>query len=67
MLPETGVVIITDDNVKKLYGNSFPPFPVLSVTPGEGSKKLAVIEHLAEKLLEEGIDRSGFILAIGGE
>jgi 3-dehydroquinate synthase len=66
MLPEMGVVIITDDNVKRLYGDRFPVFPVLSVKPGEGSKKLEVIEYLAEKLLEAGIDRSGFILAIGG-
>jgi 3-dehydroquinate synthase len=66
MLPETGVVIVTDDNIKEIYGKGFPSFPVLSVTPGEGSKKLEVIESLAGKLLEEGIDRSGFILAIGG-
>jgi len=66
MLPETGVVIVTDDNIKEIYGKRFPSFPVLSVTPGEGSKKLEVIESLARKLLEEGIDRSGFILAIGG-
>jgi 3-dehydroquinate synthase len=66
MLPETGVIIITDDNIKNIYGNRFPAFPVLSVTPGESSKKLEVIEYLAKKLLEEGIDRSGFVLAIGG-
>jgi 3-dehydroquinate synthase len=59
-------VIITDDNVKRQYGNRFPEAPVFAVTPGEVSKKLEVIEHLAERLLEEGIDRSGFILAIGG-
>jgi 3-dehydroquinate synthase len=66
MLPETGVVIITDDNVKHIYGNRFPAFTVLSVVPGEGSKKLGIIESLAQKLLDEGIDRSGFVLAIGG-
>jgi 3-dehydroquinate synthase len=66
MLPEKGVIIITDDNVRNLYGDKFPDVPVFSVTPGEESKKLKVIEHLAGKLLEAGIDRSGFILAIGG-
>ena len=66
ILPETGVVIITDDNIKNLYGNRFPAFQSFSVTPGEDSKKLEVIEYLAKKLLEAGIDRSGFILAIGG-
>jgi 3-dehydroquinate synthase len=66
MLPEKGVVIITDNNVRNLYGDKFPAFTVFSVPPGEESKKLKVIENLAEKLLATGIDRSGFILAIGG-
>jgi 3-dehydroquinate synthase len=66
MLPETGVVIVTDENVVSHYGSRFPSFPVLSVAPGEGSKQIDVIEHLAGKLLELGIDRSGFILGIGG-
>jgi len=66
MLPERRAVIITDDNVRELYGDRFPEVPVFSVKPGEDSKKLEVVEYLAEKLLEAGIDRSGFILAIGG-
>jgi 3-dehydroquinate synthase len=66
LLPEKGVVIITDDNIHRLYGGRFPDVPVISVTPGEESKKLAVIEELAGKLLEAGLDRNGFILAIGG-
>ncbi len=66
MLPQRGVVIITDDNVRRLYGENFPAFPVFSVLPGEDSKKLTVIESLAEKLLDTGVDRTGFLLAIGG-
>jgi 3-dehydroquinate synthase len=66
ILPDKGVVIITDDNVRSYYGYGFPVVPVFSVLPGEGSKKLAVIEDLAEKILDTGIDRTGFLLAIGG-
>ena len=66
LLPENGVVIVTDDNIRRLYGDKFPPVPVISVSPGEESKKLVVIEELAGKLLDYGIDRNGFILAIGG-
>lgn len=66
LLPESGVVIITDENIHRLYGDRFPKVLLFTVAPGEGSKKLDVIEHLAEKLLEEGIDRTGFILAVGG-
>jgi 3-dehydroquinate synthase len=66
LLPPDGVVIVTDDNIKRIYGSSFPDVPVFSVLPGEESKQLAVIEQLAAKLLDAGIDRNGFILAIGG-
>lgn len=66
LLPETGVVIVTDHNVFDLYGKNFPPFPVLKVNPGEESKQLGVIESLSESLLKLGIGRDGFILAIGG-
>lgn len=65
-LPKDGVVIITDHTVKELYGDKFPVVPVFSIWPGEGSKKLSVIEHLAGQLLETGVDRKGFVLAIGG-
>ncbi len=66
LLPEGEVIIITDDNVFRLYGGRFPEFPVFTIKPGEASKKLEVIEYLAERLLGAGIDRTGFILAIGG-
>lgn len=66
LLPEKGVVIITDDNVRRQYGDRFPKVPIFTVSPGEGSKRLEIIEQLAGKLLDAGIDRSGFILAIGG-
>lgn len=66
LLPEKGVIIITDDNVSRLYGDKFPKIPVFPLSPGEESKKLEVIEYLAEQLLLAGIDRSGFVLAVGG-
>jgi 3-dehydroquinate synthase len=59
-------VIITDDNILKIYGEHFKGFPVISLAPGESSKSLKVIEELAEKLLDLGIDRNGFIVGIGG-
>jgi 3-dehydroquinate synthase len=66
LIQESGVAIVTDSNVQKLYGEKFPDFPVLAIKPGETSKKLEVIEFLAERLLETGIDRAGFLLGIGG-
>jgi 3-dehydroquinate synthase len=66
LLPESGVVIITDNNVHRIYGDRFPDFPVYQVKAGESSKNLEVVESLAERLIESGIDRTGFILGIGG-
>jgi 3-dehydroquinate synthase len=54
MLPHSGVAILTDSNVKGIYGDRFPDFPVLQVSPGEESKKLEVVEMLAGKLLRQG-------------
>jgi len=65
-IPVSDVVIITDDNIRNIYGNRFPSLPVLSIKPGEESKNLSVISGLAGKLLDYGIDRSGFIVGIGG-
>lgn len=66
LLPESGVAILTDKNIHRIYGDKFPDFPVFQVSPGETSKKLQVVESLAKELLETGIDRDGFILGIGG-
>lgn len=66
LLPQSGVVIITDTNVQRLYGDRFPDFPVITIKAGEASKKLEEVEAVAQRLLDSGIDRSGFILAIGG-
>jgi 3-dehydroquinate synthase len=66
LLPETGVAIITDNNIQRIYGGRFPDFPVFLIKAGEASKKLEVVESLAERLIESGFDRTGIILGIGG-
>jgi 3-dehydroquinate synthase len=66
LLPETGVAIITDNNIQRIYGGRFPDFPILQIKAGEASKNIEVVESLAERLIETGIDRTGFILGIGG-
>jgi len=66
LLPVSGLFIITDSNVRSLYGNIFPPGVVLTVEPGEQSKTLARAEELCSRLLEAGADRASFILGFGG-
>jgi 3-dehydroquinate synthase len=66
LLQENNVAIITDHNVQRLYGDKFPDFPILTIRAGEASKKIEIVEFLAERLIETGIDRGGFLLGIGG-
>lgn len=66
LLPAGGYIIITDENVRNIYGKDFPVCPVISVKPGEESKNLNTLGRLAQGLLGAGIDRSGFVLGIGG-
>jgi 3-dehydroquinate synthase len=66
LLQENDVAIVTDHNVQRIYGDKFPDFPVLTIRAGEASKKIEIIEFLAERLIEASIDRGGFLLAIGG-
>ncbi|HUW92838.1 MAG TPA: 3-dehydroquinate synthase family protein [Bacteroidales bacterium] len=65
-LPDKKLFIITDNNVRKLYGNTFPPGEVLNIESGEQSKSLEVIGELCRRLIEQGADRSSFILGFGG-
>lgn len=66
LIPSSGVFIITDDNIRKIYGSEFPDVPVLSIPAGEESKTIQTIEQLGIRLLGAGADRSSSILAIGG-
>lgn len=66
LIPRKGVIIITDENVFKIYGNYFPDFPTVILSPGEKSKNLRIVEKVSMKMLRSGIDRSGFVLAVGG-
>ncbi|MCX6335263.1 MAG: 3-dehydroquinate synthase [Bacteroidia bacterium] len=66
LLPKYSVAILTDSNLFKIYGDRFPGFPVLKIRAGEESKQFGMIEKLSGELLKMHIDRTGFILAIGG-
>ncbi|MGB9005519.1 MAG: 3-dehydroquinate synthase [Candidatus Aminicenantales bacterium] len=66
-LPPAKTVILTDARVRRLYGKSFPDAAaVLLAGTGERQKSLRRVEALYRRLLELGVDRSSFILAIGG-
>ncbi len=60
-------IIITDSNLLKYYKSSFPKYiPVIDIGLGEKNKILQTIDLIMGRMLENEIDRSGFILAVGG-
>ncbi len=65
-IPDAGVFIITDENVDKFHGKKFPDFPVYVIEPGESSKDFPVVAKIYRWLLDEGADRSSFVVGIGG-
>ena len=59
-------VIITDENVNQLYGERFPGDDFIIIGTGEGSKTLNTIETIYKKFLDFKLDRSSFVVAVGG-
>ncbi|WP_339062734.1 3-dehydroquinate synthase [Tepidibacillus marianensis] len=68
----TKCLIITDDHVAPLYleqvKKSLANFQVYTyvVSPGETAKSLGVVEKIITFMIENGFDRSSYIIAFGG-
>jgi shikimate kinase/3-dehydroquinate synthase len=74
VLPQKRVVIVTDETVAGLHlpalvaGLSEAGFESrqVVVSPGEGAKSLATYGHVADSLLEAGVERRTAVIALGG-
>ncbi|MCP4116111.1 MAG: 3-dehydroquinate synthase [Desulfobacteraceae bacterium] len=64
-IPEN-TVIITDGHVRSLYQDRFPPCPVIEIGCGEEIKTLDTVQTIYQQLVELEVDRSWFIVGIGG-
>jgi 3-dehydroquinate synthase len=65
-LPATRVVVVTDENVQRLHGEAFHQYATITIGLGEGHKTLDTLAHIYEELIRLGVDRTSFIVAIGG-
>ena len=66
-LPENKkLVIITDTNVRKIYGHQFPEGNIIEIGIGEDNKTLDTIKVIIGQMLEMELDRTSFVLGIGG-
>ena len=66
--------LVTDDNVAALYADKvsqslkeagFRP-TLIKVHPGEESKTMTEVEAICRRMIEAGLDRSSFVVALGG-
>lgn len=64
--------IITDSHVEPLYAgrvadalSRWQPL-ILTVSAGENSKSLTQVEEICDRMIAAGLDRSAFIVALGG-
>lgn len=68
--PKSRFVIVTDDNLEKIYGNQlkemFSEALFLTVPADEASKNFERVISLCEHLLNEGFTRSDVLIAFGG-
>lgn len=65
-LPTDRAVIVTDENIHRLYGRLFPDLPVITIGTGEAIKTLATVETILKGFLDCNCDRSSFVVGIGG-
>ena len=65
-VPLGKTVILTDQRVLDLYGQRFPPVPVVTIPPGEAHKTLASLESIYGRLVELEADRASVLVGIGG-
>ncbi|MDA8137749.1 MAG: 3-dehydroquinate synthase [Desulfobacteraceae bacterium] len=65
-LPDGRAIIITDENVARLYADQFPPVEVITIGSGETHKTMETLAQIFDRLIAAEADRSAFIVGIGG-
>lgn len=60
------VVVITDQTIAGLYAAAFSSFPVIEIGQGEKHKTFATLESIFNQFLQLNVDRSWFVLGVGG-
>jgi 3-dehydroquinate synthase len=59
-------VIITNRKVSFHHDHRFPQGPVIEIGEGEESKTLQTVEAVYSAFMENGVDRSSLVVAVGG-
>ncbi len=65
-LPQKNVFIISDQNLSIIYSDLFSEYSCFKTVPGESSKTLKYITKIYQWLVNNGANRSSFLLGVGG-
>ena len=60
------VVVVADATIDRLYHPLLAPYDVVLIGKGESIKTLQTVETIYRRFIELGVDRTTFVLAIGG-
>ncbi|WP_418409381.1 3-dehydroquinate synthase [Alistipes sp.] len=66
VLPEGRVVIVSDATIDRLYHPMLASYDTVLIGSGESIKTLQTVETIYRRFIELGVDRSTFVLAVGG-
>lgn len=59
-------ILITDENVARIYKDQFPACDIITIGLGEKIKTLSTIEYIYDRLIALEADRTTFIVGVGG-
>ena len=66
LLPEGRVVVVSDGTIDRLYHPLLARYDSVLIGLGESIKTLQTVETIYRRFIELGVDRSTFVLAVGG-
>jgi 3-dehydroquinate synthase len=66
LLPKKRVVVISDTNIDRHYHSLLANYDHILIGLGESSKTLHTVDAIYRRFIELGVDRSCFVLGIGG-
>ncbi len=66
LLPDKRVVVVSDTNIDRHYHSLVNRYDHVLIGLGEASKTLVTADAIYKKFIAMGVDRSTFVLAIGG-
>ena len=66
VLPEGRVVVVSNATIDRLYHPLLEKYDTVLIGLGESVKTLQTVETIYRRFIELGVDRSTFVLAVGG-